>query len=114
MAHQLVFNLRHEYDSREEGITIEAALSLGNRRAVTHAKVDPGAQVCLFQREIADELEIDVESGHRITLGTLAGSLIAYGHTVKLSTLGLEFDSHVYFAEHYGLPRNLLGARAGC
>ena len=41
---------------------------------------------------------------------TLAGSLTAYGHTVSLTTLGLEFDSMVYFAADYGLLRNLLGS----
>jgi hypothetical protein len=40
---------------------------------------------------------------------TLAGSLTAYGHSVTLYTLGLEFDSVVYFAAGPGLPRNLLG-----
>jgi hypothetical protein len=37
------------------------------------------------------------------------GSLIAFGHSVTLHTLGLEFDSVVYFAADYGLERNLLG-----
>ncbi len=109
MAYQLEFKLRHEYDSRVEGITIKAELRLAERLVVAEAKVDPGAQLCLFQRELAEQLEIDVESGYRIRLSTLTGGLTAYGHTVKLATLGLEFDSLVYFAADYGLPRNLLG-----
>lgn len=109
MAYQLDFKLRQEYDSRLDGITIEAGLSLGERKAVVQAKIDPGGQFCLFQREIADRLAIDVESGYFIRIGTLTGSLPAYGHTVMLSTLGIEFESFVYFAADYGLPRNLLG-----
>lgn len=35
--------------------------------------------------------------------------MIAFGHSVTLHTLGLEFDSVVYFAADYGLERNLLG-----
>jgi hypothetical protein len=60
-------------------------------------------------REIAETLDIDVETGHRREFNTLAGSLTGYGHTVTLSTLGLEFDSVVYFAADHNLPRNLLG-----
>jgi hypothetical protein len=39
----------------------------------------------------------------------LGGAVVAFGHFVSLHTLGLEFDSVVYFAEEYNLPRNLLG-----
>ena len=64
----------------------------------------------MFQREIAETLQIDVESGHRLELSTLtSGGLIAYGHSVTLYTLDLEFDSTVYFAKDHYLPRNLLG-----
>jgi hypothetical protein len=109
MAHQLSFNLRYEYNSLADGITIETALYFGERSITVQAKVDPGGQLCLFQREVADELKIDVESGHPTRVGTLMGSLPAYGHTVTLSTLGIEFESFVYFAADYRLPRNLLG-----
>jgi hypothetical protein len=55
-------------------------------------------------------LGIEVESGYRKELSTLtSGGLIAYGHSVSLQILGLEFDSYVYFAAEYGLPRNILG-----
>lgn len=57
-------------------------------------------------------LGLAIESGHRIVLDSLAGAVVAYGHSVTLETLGLEFDSIIYFAELYGLRRNLLG-RAG-
>lgn len=109
MSHQLTFDIRYKYDSIASGITVEVLLRLGQSIAVTQGKVDPGAQICLFQRELADELGINVTSGHCFEVTTLAGSLTAYGHTVTLQTLGLEFDSVVYFAADYGLSRNLLG-----
>lgn len=109
MAYQLDFALRQEYDSRSEGITIEAGLSLGALKAVIQAKLDPGAELCLFQRELGERLGLVVETGYRLRIGTLAGTLTAYGHTVTLTTLGLEFESLVYFAADYGLQRNLLG-----
>jgi len=109
MAYQLSFNLHCQYDSLAGGITIEVLLRQGERVVTTAAKVDTGAQVCLFQREIAEELGIDVEKGDRLVVKTLAGSLASYGHTLTLHTLGLEFESLIYFAAEYGLPRNLLG-----
>jgi hypothetical protein len=109
MSHQLTFATRETYDTRLEGITIEARLVLGEQSVICQAKVDTGGQACLFMREIAETLGIDIETGHRHAFNTLAGSLTAYGHAVRLHTLGLEFDSLIYFAADYGLPRNLLG-----
>ena len=97
MPHQLSFAGRETYDTRLEGITIEARLVLGEQSLVCQAKIDTGGQVCLFMREIGETLGIDIETGHRHSFNTLAGSLTAYGHTVRLQTLGLEFDSLVYF-----------------
>jgi len=106
----VTFDIREQYNSVEEGITIETILFLGEHSAISQAKIDPGSQVCLFQREIGEKLGIDIESGYQIRLGSLTGgSLIAYGHSVTLNTLGLEFNSVVYFARDYGLERNLLG-----
>lgn len=109
MPHLLEFNLRYEYDMLEEGITIPAVLRLSGQTAYCDAKVDPGAQVCVFQREVGEVLGLDIESGPRIRLSSLGGALIAFGHWVTLSTFDWEFDSLVYFAQDYHLPRNLLG-----
>jgi hypothetical protein len=63
----------------------------------------------LFARELGEKLEIDIESGIKANLSTLAGNLSAFGHYVELETLGLKFDTLVYFAQDYALNRNLLG-----
>lgn len=109
MSFQLNFSRRHRYTDSGSGIPLKAILRFGSVTAKCDVRVDPGAQYCLFSREIAEELGIDVESGIKRRLGTLAGSLIAYGHDVVLKTLDVELESHVCFAEDYGLPRNLLG-----
>ena len=83
----------------------------GNRRYNCPAKIDTGSDVCLFEREIADILEIDVESGFRENFGTLTSNLVAYQHEIELETLGLRFQTKVYFAEDYAIHRNLLGRR---
>ncbi len=75
MPFSLTFNIRYEYDSLEEGITVPAVLRANHQTAYCDAKVDPGAEVCVFQREIGESLGIDIESGHRIILSSLGGPL---------------------------------------
>lgn len=88
---------------------IPCALEHNDLHAKFEAKVDPGCEFCLFTREVADELSIEVEDGYAIRLNTLTGSLTAYAHTVTLYTLGLSFESLVLFHPAYGTRRNLLG-----
>lgn len=109
MAFQLNFDIRHEYPSHESGITIETVLSRGEKRFLAEAKVDTGAHLCLFERQIGEYLEIEIESGVRKTMTTLAGSFTAFGHEVTLQTLGLTFQTFVYFAADYHIHRNILG-----
>ena len=109
MAFQIDFQAKENYQSLEAGITIGAVLRYGNSETFCAAKIDTGSQVCLFTRILADSLEIDVESGFRETFSTLAGGITAYAHEVELETLGLRFQSYVYFAESYAIQRNLLG-----
>ena len=106
---RLNFEKRAIYDSRESGITIEAILRHGASEVSCDAKVDTGAQVCLFRRELGDSLGLDIESGYRRNFGTLTGGFVAYGHEITLETLGLAFDVMVYFPREYDIRRNLLG-----
>ncbi len=109
MNHQLNFAIKHIFDSRKVGITIKTTLRRSDLFVSMNAKIDTGSEYCLFAREYAESLEIEVETGFEKKLITLAGGLTAYGHYVELETLGLRFDSLVYFAADYSLNRNLLG-----
>ncbi len=98
--------------SRRSGrITLPVTLSYGGQHLTANAKVDPGAAVCLFKREHAEELGLNVEQGIPIVLGNLSGTLDAFGHEVTLQTGELAFHGVIYFAKDYGLPRNFLGRR---
>jgi hypothetical protein len=109
VPYQLTFQQRFRYDSLKQGITLDVTLARGSESAVCAAKVDTGAQLCLFEREIAEGLEIDVEHGFRVEIGTLAGTLVAFGHEITLQSMGLTFHTVVYFPLHYNLQRNILG-----
>lgn len=109
MATQLTFTAAFHYDDVQTGISIPMTIHYGERSLRFHAKVDTGAEVCLFQYEHALALGLSLEQGQPIVLSTLGGSLEAFGHEVTLQTGEIAFQSIVYFAKHQGLSRNLLG-----
>ncbi len=109
MPHQIEYNLSYRYTTTEAGITIPVSLIAGERSAECQAKIDTGAEYCLFDRTYADRLGFEVESGHRVRMETLTGILTAFGQEVTLQTFDLAFEVTVYFAADYNLPRNLLG-----
>jgi hypothetical protein len=108
-VYELSFSIRYRFLTTEAGITIPFLLKRNNLQSFGEAKVDPGSEYCLFQPEIADELQIDVLDGFPVKIGTLAGSFTAYAHTVELVTFELEFESTVLFMHGYGTSRNILG-----
>lgn len=113
MNYQLDFKIRYQYETTKIGITIPVVLSVGGLTADANSKFDPGSEYCLFQREIADRLSLDVESGLFLRMSSIGWTFDTYGHHLTLQFLGLTVESMVFFSAHYGLPRNLLG-RNGC
>jgi hypothetical protein len=109
MSFQLNFLRREKYDSRSPGINIRTTLRAGQLFINCEAKVDTGAEVCLFQRAIGETLEISIESGEKKRLETLTGVLTAFGHEVILEACGLQLQTIAYFAESTDVRRNLLG-----
>ena len=110
MTHRLSFAVAYDY-SADEAIRLPVTFRSGTEEARADAFVDTGATYCVFRREVAAALGIDVEAGTRLRVGTVTGGFDAYGHTLILETLGYSFDVTVYFAAHEGLPRNVLGRR---
>ena len=109
MSHLLNFEHVYRYDMDRVGITVNVELRLLDLAVTFDAQVDTGASFCIFQRQYGEALGIDIERGDRVVVGTATGTFIVYGHMVTLSTVGLEFDSMVFFASHEGFRRNVLG-----
>lgn len=109
MTYRLAFSVRHEYDAGDRSITIPVILFAGKEPVQAEAKLDTGADHCIFQREIGEELGLLIEAGEPKEFAGVHGKANAYGHSVTLSMFGYEFDSVVYFIEYPGFPRNLLG-----
>ncbi|MBI1761701.1 MAG: hypothetical protein HYR56_09730 [Acidobacteria bacterium] len=97
MITQLHFSVSRRFKTTALGILIPGALERNGVRAGFEAKVDPGSEYCLFSRELADQLGIEVLDGLPVRLSTLAGGLTANAHWVTLHTLGLSFESFCCF-----------------
>ena len=91
MSHQLNFQIGYRYQSSRHGISLPTILVNGTRSVECDAKIDPGSEYCIFQRRLADALELDLESGHQMIMRGLTGSLLTYGHDVKLQTFDFIF-----------------------
>lgn len=98
MAQEIIFDILHEYDTREVGIVLPATLRFGEDTVTLKAKVDTGSTFCVFERIHGERLGFDIESGTQMQISTATGSFLTYGHTVNLSVLGIETESIVYFA----------------
>jgi hypothetical protein len=73
------------------------------------AKVDTGATYCIFERDYADALGIEVEAGRMEHISTATGSFPVYGHTVVMRCLDWSVETMVYFARSPEFSRNVLG-----
>ena len=104
------YKARYVYERTSVGIEIPSVLIVGDVEVRLNAKVDTGAEFCIFQRAYAEQLEIDVETGMRESILTAGGTrFTVYGHEVRMCCLEWEFDTFVYFAEAPGFNRNVVG-----
>ncbi len=109
MSADLSFAVTYQYPDRPDGITVPVLLSAGGQVIQASAKVDTGAECCIFSQELGLKLGLEIESGLYKQMGSLTGTLDTYGHDVVIQTFGIAFESVVYFAKYPGLRRNLLG-----
>ena len=109
MSHSLSFDVSYLYEENDGGISLPIILSYGDSQIRTFAKVDTGADFCIFSHELGENLGIDVPSGIPKTMGSLTGLLDTFGHEITIQACGIALQSVAYFAKYPGLSRNLLG-----
>ena len=73
------------------------------------ASVDTGSTFCVFHREYAGLLHLDLMAGAEERISTATGSFYCYGHDVTVSVFELEWQAIVYFAEPESFPANVVG-----
>jgi hypothetical protein len=109
MAYQLEFDRILRDDLDRDGIFLPVTLYHGELSVLLEAQIDTGASCCIFGRESAESLGLDVESGFRQEINTVTGAFTTYGHTVIISVLGFDSEAVMYFAAAAGFKRNVLG-----
>jgi predicted aspartyl protease len=103
------FSRAHSYLPSDQGIPLPIFLNNSAERVKLLAHVDTGASHCLFERRHAELLNLDVEAGDPMAFRTATGRVEAFGHLVTVETLGLNFESVVYFFADERINKNLLG-----
>ena len=109
MPESINYEKVYQYDTLKSGITIIVTISNGAESRQIRAKIDTGAENCIFERKHGERLGVEIESGREQIFSTAAGIFIAYGHELTLSVLDIETVSTVYFAKEESFTRNVLG-----
>ena len=73
------------------------------------AKLDTGAEYCVFERSYAEALGLQVEAGELVMFSTATGRFVAFGHWVVIHACGFDVETFAYFAESREFRRNVLG-----
>ena len=103
------FHFTHVHSYRSDDITVSVELISSGGIVPVLATIDTGASDCLFQREQAEWLNLDIESGEPRVFRTGAGPLQTFGHVVQIAAFDMLFESMVYFFADPGVRKNLLG-----
>ena len=109
MAENINYDEIYYYDTLKKGITVPVYLKHGSQTVDLKAKIDTGAENCIFERKHAERLGIEVENGRLQNFSTATSSFAAYGHEITINVLELETVSTVYFAKEESFTRNVLG-----
>ncbi len=109
MSEILEFSQTYNYDTLKTGISLPVILQSGENLVEIHAKLDTGSTHCIFERKLAELLDLDIESGSPTTIGTATGKFLAFEHRITLITFNLSWEATVCFIAEDGIKRNVLG-----
>lgn len=109
MPETITFQNTFRYSLQTSGIILPVRLAFAGLFVDFKASIDTGASYCIFWRGYGEQLGLNIEQGIPETISTAMGSFQVYGHPLLLSTIGLSFETTVYFAAHPQFSRNVLG-----
>lgn len=109
MSETLKFSESYNYDTLKTGISLPIILQSGETQIEIQAKLDTGSTHCIFERKHAELLDLEIESGEPIIIGTATGKFQAFQHRITLITFGLSWEATVCFIAEDGIKRNILG-----
>jgi hypothetical protein len=109
VAEEISFDETYLYNTLKIGITVPTILQLNDRLVEIEAKIDTGAENCIFERRHGETLGLEIESGAEKLFSTVTAPFVTYEHEITLNVLGVEIFSTVYFAKEESFTRNVLG-----
>jgi hypothetical protein len=110
ILYNLTFNERFIYDQADNGIYFDIELLADSNNPVSvRAKLDTGADYCVFQRIYADWLDLDIESGNEMLFSTANSGFTAFGHEVNIRFSDIEYTTTVYFVADENFRVSVLG-----
>lgn len=110
MSYKLIFNSVYKYDSNLTGITVGVVLKYADKAVDIDVKIDTGATHCIFRREIAEALCLNVKDGIAKDFVLANGSILqTYGTELNITVENINYDTIVYFAVNDDLIRDVLG-----
>ena len=86
MAETLSYNEIYYYDTMKKGITVPVYLKYGSQTVDLKAKIDTGAENCIFERKHGELLGIEVERGELQSFSAATSSFLAYGHELTINS----------------------------
>lgn len=75
----------------------------------TSALIDSGATTSIFQIDVAENLQIDINKGKEIYLGGVGGRIKGHLHQIGLEIAHKKIIAPVVFSYEYTVSFNLLG-----
>ncbi len=105
----LEFETLYNYDTLKSGITVLVKMYFSDEYRQLNAKIDTGAENCIFERKHGERLGIEIESGEEQIFSTANSHFVTYKHELNLVVLGIQTTSYVYFAKEESFTRNVLG-----
>src|SRR5262245_398012 len=98
MPYSFAFSVKHIYPDQETGISLAVFLTYGDKTEKVSAKLDTGAEFCVFTKDVALLLGIPIEAGLKKTFDTSGGLVDTFGHEVSIKSFGYEHTAFVFFA----------------
>ncbi len=113
MSKQPAFAIfKYHYNGEGYFPVIPFYVSAGGKQLKLRALIDSGATISVFKDEVAEQLEIEIESGKEIYLGGVGGRIKGYIHELNLEIVGKKLFCPVVFSREYLVSFNLLGREA--
>lgn len=107
--HSLSFDFHHEYSKADVAIWLDVSIGTVAPSVQFRAKIDTGADFCIFQRQYGELIGLDIESGLPKRFETATGSFDTYGHAILIEACSVRLETTAYFAKDLTFSKNVLG-----